>query len=177
MRLNRRGRTAQCTPNYGVRGQHIIGMPFSMIFAIFLIVVFVVIAFIAIGHFLDIGRSSSVGMFYRDFQDAVNDATRGQFEESFFRIDLPSDINSVCFANLSAEITNPGVEYDAIRNYYIYDANTFLVPPEYAQGMQWKLVDRINISKITIKKNPYCVDVDDGFIVKKGFYDKLVWIE
>ena len=159
------------------RGQHTMGMPFGIIFAIFLIVVFVVIAFIAVGYFLDIGKSSSVGMFYREFQEAVDDAVRGQFEESFFRIDFPSGIEKVCFANLSAEITNSGFEYDAIRNYDVYVANVFLVPPEYAQGMQWKLIDRINVSKITKNSNPYCVDVDDGFVIKKGFYDKLVFVE
>lgn len=159
------------------RGQQTMGMPFGIIFAIFLIVVFVVIAFIAVGYFLDIGRSSSVGMFYRDFQAVVDDAMRGQFEESSFEIDLPSEIKEVCFANLSAEITNAGAEYEAIRNYDVYDANVFLVPPEYAQNMQWKLIDRINVSKITESKNPYCVDAGGELIVKKGFYDKLVWVE
>jgi len=159
------------------KGQHTMGMPFGVIFAIFLIVVFVVIAFIAVGYFLDIGESSSVGMFYREFQEAVDDAMRGQFEESSFDIDLPSDIEFVCFADLSAEITNPGVEYDAIRNYDVYDANVFLVPPEYAQGMEWKLIDRINVSRITESSNPYCVAVDDGFVIKKGFYDKWVFVE
>ncbi|MFH0711771.1 MAG: hypothetical protein V1889_01300 [archaeon] len=159
------------------KGQHIMGMPFEIIFAIFLIVVFVVIAFIAVGYFLDIGRSSSVGMFYRDFQAVVDDAMRGQFEESSFEIDLPSEIKEVCFANLSAEITNPGAEYEAIKNYDVYEANVFLVPPEYAQNMQWKLIDRINVSKITQNKNPYCVDADGEIVIKKGFYDKYVQIE
>jgi len=153
------------------------GMPFGIIFAIFLIVVFVVIAFIAVGYFLDIGRSSSVGLFYREFQEAVDDAVRGQFEESSFEIDLPSGIDSVCFANLSAEITNPGAEYEAIRNYDVYVANVFLVPPEYAESMEWKLIDRINVSRITENENPYCVDVENGLVIKKGFYDKLVFVE
>ena len=158
------------------KGQQTMGMPFGIIFAIILIVVFVVIAFIAVGFFLDVGRSSGVGMFYREFQDAVNDATRGQFGESSFEIDLPSEIKRVCFADLSAEITNPGVDYDAIRNYDVYDANVFLVPPEKAQNMQWKLIEGINVSRTTEGSNPYCVDADGDFVIKKGFYDKLVWI-
>ena len=158
-------------------GQHTMGMPFGMIFAIFLIVVFVVIAFIAVGYFLDIGDSSSVGLFYREFQGAVDDAMRGQFEESSFDVDLPSGIESVCFADLSAEITNPGAEYDAIRNYDVYDVNVFLVPPEYAEGMEYKLIDGLNVSRITVDENPYCVAVGDGFVIKKGFYDKLVSVE
>ncbi len=153
------------------------GMPFSMIFAIFLMIVFVVIAFVAVGYFLDIGRSSGVGMFYRELQDAVDEAFSSQSSEASFDIDLPTKIERVCFANLSARITSEGADYDAIKNYYIYDANVFLVPPEFAENMQWKLIEYINISKITSGKNPYCVNVKDGLRINKGFYDKLVWIE
>ncbi len=67
------------------------GMPFGMIFAIFLIVVFVVIAFMAVDHFLDLGQSASVGMFYEDLQGAVDDAVRNQESDSDFVINLPGD--------------------------------------------------------------------------------------
>lgn len=161
----------------GKRGQQMMGMPFGMIFAIFLIVVFVVIAFIAVGYFLDIGKSASVGLFYDELQGAVNDAVRGQESDRDFVINLPSDVTTVCFANLSAEISNPGADYDAIRNYDVYDANVFLVPPEKAQNMQWKKIERINVTRITVLKNPYCVDVSEGLRIRKGFYDRLVFVE
>jgi len=163
--------------NMKKRGQEVMGLPFGMIFAIFLIIVFIMVAFIAIKSFLDIGRSSSVGMFYDELQGTVNDAISGQSSEANFNIDLPPNIKQVCFANLSAIITNSGSEYDAIKNYDVYNANVFLVPPEYAQGMQWKLIKYLNITKITTNKNPYCVNIDDGLKIKKGFYDKLVWVE
>ena len=159
------------------RGQQLMGMPFNMIFAILLMIVFFVTAFIAIGYFLDIGRSSDVGMFYRDLQGVVDEALRGQSSEASFDISLPNKIERVCFANLSATITNHGEDYEAIKNYEVYDANVFLVPPEYAENMQWKLIKHINITKITSEKNPYCVDANNKLIIKKGFYDKLVWIE
>ena len=159
------------------KAQQVMGMPFGMIFAILLIIVFVVIAFIAVGYFLDIGKSSGVGMFYRELQNAVNDAYSGQSSEMNFDIDLPSNIKFVCFANLSKEITNRGVEYDAIKNYDVYNANVFLVPPEYAQNMQWKFIKYLDITKTTLVKNPYCVNIEDGLKINKGFYDKLVWIE
>jgi hypothetical protein len=95
-----------------------------------------------------------------------------------FSIDLPSGIETICFANLSASNVNTGsVDYQAIRDYEVYDANTFLLPPEKAQGMSWKDIDRINIAKITESSNPYCVDVDVGLRIRKGFYDRFVWIE
>jgi len=159
------------------RGQQTMGLPFGMIFAIILIVVFVVIAFIAIGYFLDIGRSSGVGLFYRELQGVVDDAMRGQSSEVGYDIDLPSKIELVCFANLSAEITNLGVEYDAIRNYDVYGANVFLVPPEFAQNMQWKLIEHLDVGRITAEDNPYCVRADGELRIGKGFYDKEVWIE
>jgi hypothetical protein len=43
--------------------------------------------------------------------------------------------------------------------------------------MQWKNIEYLNISRITKVKNPYCVDVGDGLRIKKGFYDRLVWVE
>jgi len=159
------------------RGQQTMGMPFGMIFAIFLIVVFVVIAFMAVNSFLDLGCAAGVGLFYDELQDAVNNAVRSQESNSDFTADFPCDIDMICFANLSASITNPGPEYDAIRNYDVYVADTFLLPPENAQNMQWKNIERINITKITAAKNPYCVAAGDGLKIQKGFYDRLVVIE
>ena len=153
------------------------GMPFGMIFAIILIVVFVVIAGIAVSGFLDIGKTASVGMFYDELQNVVDGAMRGQSSDTEFKIDLPDNLDIVCFANLSGTITNYGAEYDAIRNYDVYDANVFLVPPEYASGMPWKKIEHLNISYITRLQNPYCVDVDVGLRIRKGFYDRLVWVE
>jgi len=163
--------------NSNRRGQQTMGMPFGMIFAIFLIVVFVVIAFIAVGFFLDIGRSSGVGLFYEELQDAVDEAWSEQSGEFDFEIDLPSGITEVCFGNMSVEITNLDPAYKELRNYDVYDANTFLVPPSEAQNMQWKLIQHINISKITATENPYCVAANGKLRIVKGFYDKLVVIE
>jgi len=153
------------------------GMPFGVIFAIFLIVVFVVVAFIAISNFLDIGNASKVGMFYQDLQTEVNKARNSQSSEFEFKINLPNKIEKVCFANLSAKITSNFEDYEMIKNYDIYEANTFLLPPENAENMQWKNINYINITKITESKNPYCVLVSNNLKIKKDFYDKLVKIE
>ena len=34
----------------------------------------------------------------------------------------------------------------------------------------------IKMEQYTVDENPYCVAVGDGFVIKKGFYDKRVWI-
>lgn len=159
------------------KGQQVFGLSFGVIFSIFLIVVFIVIAFIAVGAFLGIWHSSDVGFFYRDLQKVVDDAMRGQSSEVDFPIDLPRKIESVCFANLSARITNKGAEYEAIRDYDVYDANVFLVPPEYGEGMEWKNIEHLDLGKITEIENPYCVSAKGELRIGKGFYDKLVWVE
>jgi hypothetical protein len=159
------------------KAQQTMGLPFSLIFAIFLIIVFVVIAFIAVSSFLDWGKSSSVGLFYKDLQEAVDEAWSGQSSEDTFKIDLPSGIREICFANLSQRITGPQTEYQMIKNYDVYEANTFLLPPENAEDMEWKLIKHLNITKMTMNSNPYCVEVSQDLVIKKGFYDKLVIIE
>lgn len=162
---------------FNKKAQQTMGLPFSLIFAIFLIIVFLIVAFIAIKNFLNIGSTTDVGLFYKEFQEEVTKAWQGQSSETNFEIDLPSGIEKVCFANLSAKITGSPLDYQHIRNYNVYEANTFLIPPEKAQKMEWKQIDHLNITKITEKSNPYCVEVSNGLKIHKGFYDKLVWVE
>ncbi len=159
------------------KGQQTMALPFGMIFAIFLIVIFIVVAFIGVKSFLSFGDTSSVGLFYQELQEAVDDAWRGQSSSSKFEMNLPSKIDKICFANLSATITHKGDDYEFIKDFYVYEANIFLIPPGAAEGMEWKLINHLDITKISETKNPYCVNVADGLMIKKDFYDKLVWIE
>lgn len=159
------------------RGQQMMGMSFGMIFALFLIIIFIAAAFVGIQFFLDFGRASGVGLFYQDLQDSIDDAWMSQSSSARFDMDLPSGVKSVCFANLSATITNRGDEYEYIKDFYVYEANVFLIPPGAGEGMEWRMLKHLDIEKITETKNPYCVGVVDGLTIKKDFYDKLVWVE
>jgi len=159
------------------RGQQVMGMPFSMIFAIFLIIVFIIVAFMGIRFFLDFGRTTDVGLFYKDFQGAVDDAWAGQSSSDSFKINLPDKIQRVCFANLSAQITANPEDYNQIEIYKFKQVNVFLVPPGDAEGMQYKQIEHLDIAKITEAENPYCVDASDDLMIKKDFYDKLVWVK
>lgn len=160
------------------KAQQAMGMSFKMIFAIFLIAVFIAFAFMAIRGFLDIGKSASVGMFYEELQDAVDEALQSQSSESTFKINLPKELEQICFANLSATRTTNQEEYNLIKRYEVYEANTFLLPREFAQNMEWKLIDGLDIDKIiTEKGNPYCIDIKDDLVLEKGFYSRGVSIE
>jgi hypothetical protein len=157
------------------KGQQSVSMGFGMIFAIFLIIVFVIVAFIAVKHFLDLGDTAEIGFFYDDLQNAVDKALKEQESDKLFEINLPSGIEMVCFA--SERITNPGPEYDAIERYEVYNANLFLVPPEKTDNMAWKTIERINISRITEEENPYCVSASGKLRIQKDFYDRRILIQ
>ena len=157
-------------------GQHTMGMPFSMMFAIFLIIVFIVAAFMGIRFFLGFGRTVDVGLFYDDLQEAVDDAWAGQSGSFSFDINLPDKVERVCFANLSAPITANRDDYAQIEIYEFKRVNVFLVPPGDTEGMPYKNIKHIDIAKITEAENPFCVDVGDDLTIKKDFYDKLVTI-
>ncbi len=159
--------------------QQTMGLPFSLIFAIFLIIIFIALAFIAVKYFLDIGKCAGVGQFYEELQKEVDESWVSQSSDNsnnIFKINLPYKIKRICFWNLSSAVTNKE-DYDLISQYEVYDANLFLIPPENACNMPYKLINHLDIGKITQVKNPYCVDVLKGLIIKKGFYDKNVFIQ
>jgi hypothetical protein len=165
---------------FNKRGQHTMGLPFGMMFSIFLIVVFIVIAFIAVNHFLTIGECSGVGMFYDELQEAVDDSWNSQ--ESLgvdFDINLPDGVKTICFANLSAGLTgDASEEYDAISIDAVYDVNTFLLPRGKTCDIPSYNLKHVAIGAMTSLKNPYCVDLTkrDVLEIKKGFYDKFVTV-
>lgn len=159
------------------KAQQTMSMPFGIIFAIFLIVVFVVVAFFAIRGFLGIGETSKVGLFYQDLQEAIDDARGSQTSEFEFKVNLPNKVEFICFANLSAKITANVEKYELIEMYEVYEANVFLLPPESATDIPWKNLKNINITKITEKQNPYCVSSSENLVIKKDFYDRLVRIQ
>lgn len=161
----------------GRRAQQTMSLPFGLIFSILLIVVFILIAFIAIRYFLDLGDCTKIGKFYDELQGKVDEAWRSQISSFEVEITLPSGIDQICFANLSAEERGSNEAYAALSRFDVYEANTFIMPPEKGCKMPYKLIKHINISEMTKNKNPYCVDVSKKLKLKKGVYDKLVLIE
>ena len=164
-------------PLQGKRGQQMMGMSFGMIFAIFMIVVFFVIAFVAVKSFLDIGSTAEVGLFWEGFQEEIDDSWSGQSSSSEFDINLPKGVEKICFGDLNGRITGPQEDYLAVRDFEIYDANAFLIPAGEAEGLEFKQLNHIDLEKIIENSNPYCVPVEDGLVIEKDFYDKLVIIK
>jgi len=165
----------------GKRGQQTMGLPFGMIFSIILIIVFIVIAFIAIGHFLDLGKCAQVGEFYNSLQEEINEIWVSQESQVDFDFDLPGGVKKICFANLSegVSVDSRDDDYKEIERFSFYKANIFLLPAGESCEMPHKFVEHIDTSETGLDKNPYCFDLNEQNSVrlKKGFYDKLVFIE
>lgn len=157
------------------KAQEVFGMPFSTIFSIFLIVVFIVVAFYAIRYFINIGKCSETGLFLDDFQNAIDNAWQSQSSSKTFSNSLPSAIEYVCFADLSKASSSTGKEkeiYTELRKNADYTANLFFYPQKKA------CIKAANIKYIEMPEgNPYCIPVKNGKVeikIEKGFYDSLV---
>ncbi len=156
------------------RKAQLFGMPFSVIFSIFLIAVFLVVAFYAIKYFLGLKECSEIGLFKDDFQEAIDDAWQSQSSSKTFSNSLPFAIEYVCFADLNEAARGTAKEkeiYAELRRNADYTANLFFYPQKEA------CVPSANIQHVNITNNPYCIPVENGKIeirIEKGFYDALV---
>ena len=161
------------------RSQEVFGMPFSVIFSIFLIVVFLVVAFFAINKFIEWRKCSEIGLFIDDFQSAVDDAWQSQSSSKTFSSNLPSGIEYVCFADLSEEESGTAKEkeiYNELKKNADYTTNLYFYPRKKACIASTK-IEHINIKELS---TPYCFPVEKGKVeikIEKGFYDALVKIE
>lgn len=160
----------------------VMGMPFSTIFSIILIVFFIVIAFVAIKYFLSIGKCGQIGVFSENLQEEIDKAWNSESYDNSgnqFTANLPSGIEYVCFADFKKPATSGSIEqkvYKEFTGYEVYDDNLFLYPRKKACEMERFKINHIDLEKIISVKNPYCI-VADGKVkitIKKGFNENLV---
>jgi len=157
------------------KGQ-ILGLPFSVIFSLFLIIFFIVIAVMVINVLLKTQKCTQVKMFVDDFQPAIDSAWNSQGISDDFKRTLPSNIDYVCFANLSKKLDDNQISFDIS---VFEEDNMFLYPLQKACEIPNHNIKHLDIEKITSLKNPYCIPVENGQIViqiDKGFNDRFVSI-
>ena len=163
------------------KAQSVFGMPFSVIFSIFLIAIFLAVAIYAIMHFLDIRKCTEIGLFIDDFEAEINRVWSSQSSDLVFTRTLPSKINYLCFADLN-EAARGNIRdaegnniYDELKKNAVYTNNMFFYPRRES-CIPSKNVQHLNISGLS---NPYCIETASGKInikIEKGFYEALVKI-
>ena len=155
------------------RSQEVFGMSFGVIFSIILIVFILVVAGIAVNHFLGLKKCTQLGLFIEDFAEKGGDIDTAWNSQKFTdekTYSLPSNLDYVCFANLSNSLKGGNLEskvYSDISIYELSNGNMFFYPREKACNMPYINVKHIDINKITSSRNPYCIPVESGKITIK----------
>jgi len=161
----------------------ILGMPFSVIFSIILIVFFIVAAIIAIKLFWNpsgcgYSEQAQQATFKQNLQTAIDDAWYSDKSSSSFKINLPSQVEKICFLDLNkAEKGKDSEIYDSLTLYSQSKNNFYLYPGNKAcEGFRGLIIEHLNISEITKQNNPLCFDNPSSLKIEKSFYDALVKI-
>lgn len=154
----------------------VMNMPFMVIFSIFLIVVFIVVAFIAIKHFLNIKNCTQLNTFVEDMQGKITDIWKSQRADTVFTSNLPSSIEYVCFVNFS--LSQKG-EFESIfielEKYSDYTSNFVFYPQKNSCNAPYRKIVHVNLEMLN-QKNPYCFPNENGISInmEKSFDDALV---
>lgn len=161
----------------------VMGLSFTTLFSIILIIIFIAVAFYAINAFLNSQKCAQIGMFVDDIKGEVDNAWGGSMTDSEFRGKLPSDIKYACIADLSKSMNSKGLEgeigYD-ISAYEGSDVNLFFYPLKNACSLGQHKINHIDLEKITRERNPHCFLNEGGIVkmrIKKEFNEALVSIE
>jgi hypothetical protein len=173
--FKKRGRTKN------KKGQEIFGLSFGMIFAVILIIFFVIIAFFVIKQFLCTRDCAKIGIFYDSLNKKVEDAWNSGDITNKFSIDLSSNVEAVCFADLNKPFTGKNSEigvaigrFDAEDNLFLYaPKKTCCNNPSYS-------IKHLDLDKIIAAENPYCIKLSSGrgsLVVDMQNSDKFVKIE
>jgi len=169
------------------RGKGQMELSFGMIFSIILIIIFLAFAFWAIEQFLNTGKSTQIVKFKNDLQTDVDRIWKGDIgswtPESGYS--LPKQIKYVCFMNFSdsngARGNNKDLYSDLLQasnsgNF----VNTVFYPYGSGAGLDYFELKHIDLNKMTVDDNPYCIQNNNGVVkltVKKDSYtDTLVTI-
>jgi hypothetical protein len=153
------------------RGDGIVGLSFSTIFSIFLIMTFLGFAIYVITQFLiPFLNCSKVGIFGEDLQEKITNAWQtSDFADTNFSGNIPSSIKQVCFANLSRPFNgndaNKKIGDELKQRFENQKANMFFYPiGKGCDSLLYKNIEHINVSRIISSKNPYCIAVKGGKI-------------
>jgi len=151
-------------------------LPFSVIFSLFLIIVFLVVAFYVIKHFMKIKCEAKFGLFIDELRDEIDRTWASQSGDFVFEKELSDRIQYVCFANLSEPSTREVLDdkgrnvFEELRKNADYTSNLFFYPARYA-CLASTYVKHVKF------ENPTCIKVEQGVVrikITKGFYDSLV---
>jgi hypothetical protein len=132
-----------------------IELSFGMIFSIIIMIAIIGVAVYAISAFLDIGKTSKLGLFHQKFQEIVDEIWASSITNRIVSFTVPGNIEFVCFGELDGNSYNPQFEdqFTELKRYASgfeqRSTNRFLYPPAKAKDFAYKQIDKIDISGLT----------------------------
>lgn len=162
-------------------------LSFGMIFSIFLIIIFLALAFYAIKKVLETSELVKIRGEINRLQEDVNEAYRssaGNFETPG-NYKFSGKIKQVCFIDYECGTNNcrrgsgNADVYETMEFYFDVKQNMFFYPEYSSNGVDSVEIKNIDINEITKTNNPYCIENDKGIAVylKKNEGNPLVIIE
>lgn len=147
------------------RGQTIFGLSFGVIFSIILIIFLIGVAVYVIVYFLNIGSCSEIGIFYENLQDEIDKAwSQGIYQGTLSQLNLPSEIEFICFGNLSltrVESNSVSLRNQILSEYIFTEkSNIFFYPAE--ESCDGDLASN-SLEHVTFNEF-FCTEVADGKI-------------
>lgn len=116
------------------RGQF--NLSFAMIFSIIVIIAIVATAIYVMTYFLNLNKCTTLGFFFDDLDNEVEKAWRSPQYQDIFEATLPSNLEFVCFGNLTqGALTSPDQEKKDELKFSPYrdeNKNVFLLPSRKA---------------------------------------------
>jgi hypothetical protein len=151
------------------KAQGVMGLQFSTIFSIILIIIFIGFAIYVITQFLIPSLNcSKVGIFVDALQEVIDSEKDAATYDHISPWNLPSSIKLVCFADLNdrAKGTNANIFRDlTLFKSSNKNPNMFFYPTNAGcDRIPYKTIEHIDIVKITSGNNPYCIPVKNGKI-------------
>ena len=131
-----------------------IEISFGMIFSVIIIIALIGVAVYGITIFLQVGKSAEIGLFYKDFQNSVNEIWSSATTNRVINFSVPSSIKFVCFGSIENNIDagRYSLQFQELRQFSSgfqqQSTNTFLYPPQKAGDLAFKKIDKIDTSPL-----------------------------
>jgi len=135
-----------------------IQLSFGIIFSIIIIIATVAAGTYFIKQFLSVSECTDLNLFYKNFQDKIDEVWRSPIASQQFSASIVSGVDSICFGSLLSEDAQTYPEYTFLSRYKSTDYNFFLYPSQKVCDGQRSVAKLKNVKV----EGFFCKDVVNG---------------
>lgn len=155
---------------------------FGMIFSVIIIIAIIGVGVYAITTFLQIGKSTQIGLFHEKFSETVEEIWASAITNRVVSFSISNSIEYVCFGSLeSGSGGRYAAQFTKLREHSSgfeqQNTNMFLYPPDKAEDFAYKKAEKVDLSSLG---GFDCFSVEDGIVrirLSKNEFDSLVKVQ